>query len=300
MSDFGFLVIDKPLGLTSHDVIGVVRRGVNQRRVGHAGTLDPLATGVLVVCIGSATRLSEYVMGRDKTYRALIRLGEETPTYDLESKVICVRPIDHLDRAQVLKALEAFQGEVDQIPPMHSAVKQNGKKLYQLARRGKEVERPPRRVHLQTRLIRCDLPEVELEIICSAGTYIRSIAHDLGTVLGVGGHLAGLRRLSSGELDNPVPLALLRTSFEAGDWRQYLIDEQKALAHLPALHLEAEGAADILNGRLLNLPQEPRSGTDPVDRPILYRAYDPDGRFIAIVKPDPSGSHYQPEKVFLP
>lgn len=300
MSDFGFLVVDKPLGLTSHDVIGVVRRGVNQRRVGHAGTLDPLATGVLVVCIGSATRLSEYVMGRDKTYRALIRLGEETPTYDLESEVSRVCPIDHLDCDQVLKALEGFQGDVDQIPPMHSALKQDGKKLYQLARRGKEVERPPRRVHLQTRLTRCDLPEIELEILCSAGTYIRSVAHDLGTVLGVGGHLAGLRRLSSGELDNPVSLALLRESFEAGSWRQYLIDERKALAHLPALHLDAEGAADILNGRLLNLPQDAAAGADSSDLPDLYRAYDPDGRFIAIVKPDPSGSYYQPEKVFLP
>lgn len=300
MSDFGFLVIDKPLGLTSHDVIGVVRRGVNQRRVGHAGTLDPLATGVLVVCIGSATRLSEYVMGRDKTYRALIRLGEETPTYDLESEVSCVRPIDHLDSAQVLKALEGFQGEVDQIPPMHSAVKQDGKKLYQLARRGKEVERPPRRVRLQTRLIRCDLPHVELEVTCSAGTYIRSIAHDLGAVLGVGGHLAGLRRLSSGGLDEPISLALLRASFEAGNWRQHLIDERKALAHLPSLHLDTEGAADILNGRLLKLPQDLKADADPFETPVLCRAYDPDGRFIAIVKPDPSGSYYQPEKVFLP
>src|SRR5205814_760868 len=172
--------------MTSHDVVAKVRRGTGVKRIGHAGTLDPMATGVLVLCIGAATRLSEYVMSSTKQYTATIRLGIETDSYDADGTVIATRDADHVSRADVEAALAHFQGEVDQIPPMYSAIKQGGKKLYEMAREGKEVDRAARKVWMQTTLVDAPLPEVKIRVACSAGTYIRSIAHDLGAMLGVG------------------------------------------------------------------------------------------------------------------
>src|SRR5258706_3516696 len=158
---FGFLAIDKPTGMTSHDVVAKVRRATGVKRVGHAGTLDPMATGALILCMGAATRLSEYVMASDKFYHAMIRLGIETNTYDADGEVIANRDISHLTPDAIATALTQFQGEIDQIPPMYSAIKQGGRKLYELAREGKEVERPPRRVRMQVNLMKCALPDLD-------------------------------------------------------------------------------------------------------------------------------------------
>jgi tRNA pseudouridine55 synthase len=207
----GLLVINKPIGLTSHDVVNKVRWLSGIRRVGHAGTLDPLASGVLLLAVGRATRLIEYLVGRSKRYQAVVRLGQETDTYDREGEVVAERPVQVTD-SQLEAALERFRGPIEQVPPMFSAVKQGGQPLYRLARRGQAVERPARAITIyELSLLDWRPPEIELLIHCSSGTYIRSLAHDLGQVLGCGGHLATLRRLAVGDftLDQAVPLPVL-------------------------------------------------------------------------------------------
>lgn len=286
----GFLVIDKPRGWTSHDTVAKVRRGTGIRRVGHAGTLDPMATGILVLCIGAATRLSEYVMTTTKTYEATICLGIETETYDAEGRIVSrgdPQAVRELTYEQILNAL--VQGEQDQVPPMYSAIKQGGQKLYDLARRGQTVVRTPRRVWIQSRIIAFDPPNVQLSIECSAGTYIRSIAHDLGAALGVGGHLTALRRTRSGTLTEPLAWQALAAAFADGSWPRYLIDERRALAHIPELLLDETQARAVLHGQSFSSEPEPIAGE-------LRRAYTPNGRFIAIVAA--RNGRWQPEKVF--
>ncbi len=287
MEYFGFLVIDKPQGMTSHDVVAAVRRGTHARRVGHAGTLDPMATGVLVICVGAATRLSEYVMNTTKVYIATIYLGVETDTYDAEGKIRQTADIGHLTADHVIAALKHFQGEVEQIPPMYSAIKQGGKKLYELARQDQEVERKPRRVTLETTLLEVALPNVRIQVTCSPGTYIRSIAHDLGVLLGVGGHLTALRRVQSGSLSDPVDWRIFQTAMDNDTWQRYLIREDVALAWIPALNLNQEETDNILHGRGFAAPTD--------DLP-LRRAYNPAGQFVAIL--EGKENHWKPIKVF--
>jgi len=289
-SRFGFLVVDKPPGLTSHDVVARVRRGTGVRQVGHAGTLDPMATGVLVVCVGTATRLAEYVMASEKEYAATVRLGVETDSYDADGQVVASTPIDHLGEADVRAALARFQGEQDQIPPMHSAIKQGGVKLYTLARRGETVERAARRVTMHVSLDSLALPDIELRVVCSPGTYIRSLAHDLGAALGVGGHLTRLRRLRSGALDRPVAWEHLEAAFQDGSWRTHLVNEAVALSGMGALSLDDADAQAISHGRAVPLDDEPNAAG-------LRRAYDPDGAFLAIV--ERRGGVWAPVKVFV-
>jgi len=291
MEPFGFLVVDKPQGMTSHDVVAKVRRGIGIKRIGHAGTLDPMATGVLVLCIGTATRLSEYVMDSEKVYTATVRLGVETDSYDADGQVIATANTDHFTPADIDRALTHFQGKVEQIPPMYSAIKQDGKKLYELARQGKEVERAARRVHLQTKLLELDMPSIKIKVTCSAGTYIRSIAHDLGVLLGVGGHLTALRRDASGTLNDPVQWDTLIVAMADGTWQRYLLDERVALGRIPAVHLNQEQTQDILQGRAI-----PRAESNLSEN--LCRAYSPARQFIAILST--VDEQWRPVKVFLP
>ncbi|MCC7206986.1 MAG: tRNA pseudouridine(55) synthase TruB [Anaerolineae bacterium] len=288
-SAFGFLVVDKPRGLTSHDIVARVRRGASIRQVGHAGTLDPMATGVLVVCIGAATRLAEYVMASEKEYAATVRLGVETDTYDADGQVIASTPIDGLAESGVRAALARFQGEQDQVPPMHSAIKQGGVKLYTLARRGESVERAARRVTMRVEMERLALPDVDLHVVCSPGTYIRSLAHDLGAMLGVGGHLTRLRRVRSGALDRPVAWETLEAAFQDGSWRIYLVDEAAALPGIAALSLDESGARAIVHGRAIPVDDAPGDAG-------LRRAYGPGSAFLAIV--ERRGDVWAPIKVF--
>jgi tRNA pseudouridine55 synthase len=271
---FGFLPVDKPQGMTSHDVVAAARRATRVKRVGHCGTLDPLAAGVLVLCFGAATRLSEYVMATDKRYLAQVRLGATTETDDAEGQLRDERPIAHLSEADVAAALARFNGEIEQIPPMYSAIKRGGEKLYDLARRGEVIERAPRRVRLQTRLLRYDAPYAEIAIECSHGTYVRSLARDLGEALGVGGFLAGLRRLASGSFDRAVAWDALRAAFADGTWQRYLQDERAALPHLREVQLDAAQAAVLRHGRGVPAAQAP-DGT-------LARLYAETGSFLAI------------------
>lgn len=272
---FGFLNINKSAGMTSHDVVAKLRRNVRLKKVGHAGTLDPMATGVLIICVGGATRLSEYVMVSTKRYQARVRLGITTDTYDVEGEIQQTRDPSGITRTQVEKALEAFRGDIQQLPPMYSAIKQNGQKLYDLARAGKTVEREPRRVQIdQLELTDWSMPELTLDVVCSAGTYIRSLAYDLGEFLGVGAHLAGLVRLASGAflLEQSIKLEdLLHDSI----WSQHLIPPAIALSHYPALHLTAADIEYIQHGRTI-------PGADAPDGQMAF-AYNPAGQLVAVL-----------------
>lgn len=291
MAVFGLFNVDKPSGPTSHDVVAAVRRGIGIRRVGHAGTLDPMATGVLVVCVGQATRLSEYLVDSIKHYRAVVRLGVETDTYDAEGEAVAEHPVD-VTRADIERALASFRGEIAQVPPMYSAVKRAGTPLYRLAHAGMEVDREPRWVNIMALdLVDVALPTFTIEVVCSAGTYVRALAHDLGQALGTGAHLAALRRLASGQFraEDAVPLDTLRAAFVDGSWRDYLLPADTALSDFPLITLEGETADRVLHGHPVAAPAE-ASG--------LARAYDPEGRFLAILQADLGAGVWHPLKVF--
>lgn len=291
MNAFGFLNINKPAGMTSHDVVARLRRALRLRKLGHAGTLDPLATGVLVLCVGQATRLSEYVMRGDKRYLAVVRPGVSTETYDAEGDVLDRRDASCLQREAVVEALDSFRGEVEQLPPMYSAVKQGGRKLYELARAGQTVERRPRRVTIHTlELVDWTPPTFTLELTCSAGTYVRSLAHDLGEALGTGAYLAALTRTASGTFrlqDATTPDDLLARP----DWRSLLVSASQALPQIPPLCIDEAARDHLLQGRAVE-----RREDDPSS--ALAQALTATGSLLAIVEGD--ASLWRPRKVFPP
>ncbi len=294
MDVFGLLNINKPTGPTSHDIVNWVRRGTHIKKAGHAGTLDPMASGVLVVCLGPATRLSEYVMGSTKTYRTRVHFGVETDTYDADGQIVAENPAP-ITREAVEAALEPFRGSIQQIPPMYSAIQQGGRRLYELARAGIDIPRAPRPVTIERLTLEAwEPPFADLLVVCSPGTYIRSLAHDLGQSLGVGAHLAALQRVASGAftIDNAVLWSDLEAAMQAGTWREYLLPPDLALAHLPALHLRAVDAARIRQGMTVPV-------VDPPDVAAgLARAYDPEGQLIAVL--EGRGDIWKPHKVFGP
>lgn len=301
----GFLNIDKPKGITSHDVVNKVRwmlksRGLKNIKVGHAGTLDPLATGVLVVCVGAASRLSEYVMGHEKTYRAVLQFGVETDTYDAEGETLTTVDASHLTQDALRLALQPFVGDILQIPPMHSAIKKDGKKLYDLARAGITIEREPRPVTI--RRIELDLwdahtpdkPQAVLEITCGAGTYIRSLAHDLGAVLGVGAHLTALTRTRSGAfmLADSVSLEHLA---ELTDWSGALVNLRDGLGHhWPVITLEGAALDDVLHGRAIDRLAD---STPVPDETLGLGLSAPNETLRAVLRAE--GGRWHPQKVFL-
>ncbi len=287
MLPFGFLNINKPPGMTSHDVVAWLRRTLHLKKIGHAGTLDPLATGVLVMCLGAATRLSEYVMASTKRYQAVVQLGVVTDTYDAEGSITRTADASQVTQAAVEHALTAFIGDIQQLPPAYSAIKLGGKKLYELARAGKPVELVPRPVTIHAiSVLDWQPPQITLDITCSAGTYIRSLAYDLGEALNVGAHLAGLVRTASGQF--VLADAVKLTELTEHNWQQQLILAETALADWHALTLDAAQADDVLHGRALDGAQLPE-GT-------LARAHTADGRLLALLLAQ--GGRWQPHKVF--
>lgn len=259
-------------------------------KVGHAGTLDPLADGVLVVCLGAATRLSDFIMRGRKCYRAGIRLGIETATYDAEGEIVACKDASGLTLDRIRAALPRFIGEIAQLPPMHSAVKVSGRKLYELARKGETVERQPRSVTIyDIRLLAWDSPLLDLEVACGHGTYIRSLAHDLGAALGVGAHLAALTRTSSGHfaLENSLELDAL---LEIDDWSSHILMPYCALHDYPRLFLTADEAAELRHGRQITRAQA-------VDGQVVF-GFDAHRELVAIL--EPRGERWQPRKVFPP
>src|SRR5512141_222291 len=247
----GVLVVDKPVGMTSHDVVQVIRNGTNLRRAGHTGTLDPRASGVLVILVGPAVRLSEYVSASDKRYQAIIRLGGTTDTFDSDGKVTRSNVPVNVTEAQFEEALQTFVGEIEQTPPPYSAVKVQGRKAYEMARQGEEVDLAPRKItvhHLE--ILEWAPPEVVIDVHCSSGTYVRSLANDLGIKLGCGAYLVGLRRTKSGRfsLRDATPLRKLQEAFTAGNWYQFLIPAAEALAEWPAVELNPDQVEEVKHG----------------------------------------------------
>lgn len=244
----GFLVIDKPQGVTSFDVVRTVRRTLKVRRVGHCGTLDPMATGVLPVAIGEATRLVEFVMDGEKIYRGTLKLGETTDTQDAEGTILSRGTIDGIDRSRIEDVIATLLGPIKQLPPMYSALKRDGVPLYELARQGIEVERTLRPIEIyRFEICSFDLPFVTFEVTCSKGTYVRTLAHDLGARLGCGAHLTALRRLQSGAFTEAEAIPLDRLQGEAPGTVQ-LLPIATALAALPALALSPDALLRLKNG----------------------------------------------------
>ncbi len=301
----GVLNLNKPSGPTSHDMVDRVRAAARIRRVGHAGTLDPLATGVLVICIGRATRIVEYLMPGQKVYRAELRLGVTTDTYDAEGEIISTAPVDHT-RAQVEAALAPFRGAIEQIPPMYSAVKHRGEPLYRLARRGVQVEREPRPVEIfELTMEAWNPPDCTLKIVCSSGVYVRTLAHDLGQALGCGAHLTELTRLASGDfwLEDSVSIEEFERQAGEGRWRDSVQPIDAALDHLPALHLTDDEARRICTGQAITPPSPTKALSTKGNGPPaehLARAYGPGGTFLALIVHDEENRKWRPRKVFSP
>lgn len=292
----GFLNVHKPEGPTSHDVVDRIRRHTGIRRVGHGGTLDPFATGVLVVCLGKATRLAEFLIGSPKEYRAVVELGRSTDTYDRTGQVTAEHDPSGVTREQVEAALARFRGRVLQVPPPFSALKKGGVPLYRLARAGQKVQPDPREVEIaRLDLVGWDPPRLTLEVACSAGTYIRSLAHDLGQALGCGAHLVDLVRLRSGRfrLEEAVPLEAILAA-GPGEWRRWLLPLEVAVEHLPRVDLEAEEV------RRLSLGQPVPAGENPLAQPgDLARGHGPEGDLVALLRWNPAGPSWLPYKVLV-
>jgi tRNA pseudouridine55 synthase len=288
----GVLVVDKPVGLTSHDVVQIIRKGTGIRRAGHTGTLDPRASGVLVVLVGPAVRLSEYVSASDKRYQATIRLGQSTDTYDSEG-VLSGEPVDvsKLSEEAFEDLLQGFIGEIQQVPPAYSAVKVKGKKAYERARNGEEVELEPRTINVYSlELLEWAPPETVIDVFCSSGTYVRSLANDLGENLGVGAHLVGLRRTKSGRftLRDAVSLRRLRDSFVTGEWSQFLIPASEALGDWPAVELSADEVDKLRHGHRVPAGE----GSNGWARAITEQ-----GDLVALI--EYVDGEWQPRKVFF-
>ena len=276
----GILIIDKPEGMTSHTVISVLRGITHVRRIGHAGTLDPMATGVLPICIGRATRAADYVADAPKQYRAVLALGVETDTEDATGSVIrtCTPSVG---ARELLAVLPTFTGEIEQIPPMYSAIQKDGKRLYKLARKGVVVERTPRRITvygLQLEEADEERHRYTLQIDCSKGTYVRTLCSDIGRALGCGGMMAALRRTACGGYTEKDALTLdeIRAAAEAGELEEKIRDTDTAFLTCPAVTLSEEGETRLCNG----LPVEPEQfgGRAPSG---LLRIYGPSG-FLGI------------------
>jgi len=287
----GVLVVDKPIGMTSHDVVQIIRKGTNIRRAGHTGTLDPRASGVLVILVGPAVRLSEYVSASDKRYQAVIQLGTTTDTFDADGRVLSTTSVD-ISEKQFNDVLQSFVGEIQQVPPPYSAVKVKGKKAYELAREGEEVDLEPRMINVYNlELLEWAPPEAVIDVYCSSGTYVRSLAHDLGEKLGCGAHLIGLRRTKSGRftLRDAVPLRKLRESFDDNSWSEHLIPAAEALSDWPAIDLTPEELDIVKHGRRI-------AGTPGLGN--MARAISPEGDLISLLEFDYESNEWQPKKVF--
>jgi tRNA pseudouridine55 synthase len=279
----GILLLDKPLGMTSNEALQRVKRLYQAAKAGHTGTLDPLATGLLPLCLGAATKFSTFLLDADKRYRVRVRLGIVTTTADAEGEIVGTAPVDQVLEQDLRIALAGFQGRIAQLPPMYSAVKHQGERLYKLARRGVEVERAPRIVNIfQIELRRFEPPEFEIDVHCSKGTYVRSLAADLGEALGCGGHVIGLRRTGVGPyvesesrfvpLDEVEQYARGKNGLEA--LYSLLLPLDSALGHWPPVRLSEDAAFYLRQGQAVLVPRAPTQG--------LVRLYDPSERFLGV------------------
>ncbi len=318
----GILNINKAAGMTSHDVVAKIRKLLKQKRVGHAGTLDPSASGVLPICVGQGTRVAEYLSESGKAYQAEIILGVVTDTYDSEGTIVRTTdmaeilnlneingppvgadlsrpsPIYWPDRARIEEVLQKFIGQQMQTPPQYSAIKIQGRPAYKLARAGEEIPLQPRPITIyQLEILQWLPPRLILAIECSKGTYIRSLAYDLGEQLGCGGHLGALVRTRSGpfSISESITLEELEQAIEAGTVQEYLHPADLALQQYPALMLDDAAVERVLHGNAFKYDDQ--HGHTPTG---LARIYDTAGRFLAIAQWDAERGLWQPKKVLLP
>ena len=296
----GIVNIYKEKGYTSHDVVAVLRKVVGQKKIGHTGTLDPDATGVLPVCLGRATKVCELLTDHDKTYEALLLLGKTTDTQDISGEVLEERDPGNLTEEEVRSCIESFIGEYDQIPPMYSALNVNGKKLYELAREGKTVERKSRKVQIHgIRILEMNLPHVRMEVDCSKGTYIRTLCHDIGEKLQVGGCMEELERTKVGRFlkEDAVTLDEVRQKMEQGEGAELFTPLDQIFAELPAVTVTDAKAWMSYNGN--DLPErfllEKEAWTDGQE----VRVYDSRKNFIGLYQYRAPKKLFHIKKMFL-
>ena len=262
----GVLLLDKPIGMTSNKALQEVKHLYKAAKAGHTGSLDPLATGLLPICFGEATKLSAFLLDADKHYRVRVRLGVTTTTADAEGDVLAEADPSGVSEAAVREVLGEFLGEQQQLPPMYSAIKHQGERLYKLARQGVEVEREPRTIHIHMLELRAfELPEFELDVHCSKGTYVRTLAEDIGKRLGCGAHVSGLRRTGVGPYDDRSMVTLEQVQDAFGDKRfeemdDWLLPLESALAEWPEVKLTPDAAFYMQQGQPILVPNAPTSG----------------------------------------
>ena len=289
----GIFNINKPEGMTSHDVVAVIRKHLKQKRVGHTGTLDPLASGVLPICVGQATRVAEYLSERGKAYQADVKFGTATDTYDAEGEITATASTVDLTLNLIEEKLEQFRGPQTQYPPPYSAIKIEGQPAYKRARAGESFELEPRHIVISSlEILDWIPPRLTLAIECSKGTYIRSLAHDLGTQIGCYAYLEALVRTRSGPfmLPESITLEQFADAVETNLIQHYVFPLDKALEQYPAITLDGETTQRVMHGDTFTNPRANNSG--------LARVYDNNGAFIAIAEWDEEQKAWRPKKVF--
>lgn len=297
----GYLNINKPQDWTSTDVVRKLKGITRAKKIGHGGTLDPIATGVLPICIGSATRFADTILLGTKSYRATMELGASTDTYDSTGEKTAEADWSGVTHDQVIEVLQAFTGKFGQVPPMYSAIRHNGKRLYELARLGIEIERPARPVEvMRLELVDFRAPELILEMECSHGFYARTLAHDIGEKLGTYGHLTGLVRTHAGvfKIEDAITIEQVSDEAESGDWRDLAMPVDTTLQHLGKISLNPMFVEMVQHGRPLSIADVgvvgDMGGYEPGDR---IRAYTPEGELLAILVFEPGRLGWRPEKV---
>lgn len=297
----GILNVRKEKGYTSHDVVAKLRGITGQKKIGHTGTLDPKAEGVLPVCLGKGTKLCELLTDEDKTYEAVLLLGTKTDTQDIWGEVLAKRNTELLTEEAVAEAVVSFQGEYDQIPPMYSALKVNGKKLYELARSGQVVERRPRRVKIHDiRLLEVSLPRVRMSVTCSKGTYIRTLCDDIGGKLGCGGCMEELTRTRAGRftVKDSRTLEEIRTAFEQDRLAELVVPVDVMFSKAAKVYVEDEWEMPARNGN--SLPEEAVKECTMGEDGERVRLYNSAGQFIALYRWKEGVREYHLEKMFFP
>ena len=298
----GIFNIYKEKGFTSHDVVAVVRKTIHMKKVGHTGTLDPDAEGVLPICVGRATKLSDIIMDGRKSYRAVLRLGITTTTEDASGEILAACPVE-FDEEKIRRAALSFMGKQEQIPPMYSAIKVNGKKLYELAREGKEIERKARMIEIYDIRIRCFLPPdaVELDVDCSKGTYIRTLCADIGKKLGCGAAMAQLKRTRAGSfrVEDSITLAGVEELMRLGTYEEHIIAPDSIFMDCEGAAVKREAERALLNGNKLQLRQLDFDSRAFFSDGDMLRVYSADREFRAVYTFVKSEGLFKPFKMFL-
>ncbi|MQG16242.1 MAG: tRNA pseudouridine(55) synthase TruB [SAR202 cluster bacterium] len=293
----GILPIDKPHGVTSTEVVRQIKRVVGKQKVGHTGTLDPFATGVIPICIGQATRLTEFLINSTKEYTGVIELGTETNTYDSFGEKMSVKPTGSISFADVQSALSTFKGPIQQIPPIYSALKRNGKRMYDMARKGEEVILEPRPVEVFEIILESyEEPFAKIFVKCGKGFYMRSLAHDIGKILGTGAHMKDLRRIKTGpfSIKDCIALDKAKELLRESDYQRILSPADSALQHLKKVSLDESLIKLLQTGQSISINMGLPAGVDNE----LIRVYALSGTLIALIKYNQLLEQWTPKKVF--